>query len=56
MAATTEEKDNLMSEISLMRGLSHPNIVEYIGAKVDETQGKIFIFQEWIPGWWSEVK
>lgn len=42
--------ENLVSEIELMRSLSHPNIVEYIGTKVDVKTGFVYIFQEWVPG------
>jgi hypothetical protein len=31
-----DELDDLVQEIDLMRGLSHPNIVEYIGASVSQ--------------------
>ena len=33
------EVDNLIQEITLMRGLSHPHIVAYLGAWVDAAQG-----------------
>lgn len=42
------EIDDLLSEIDLMRGLSHPNIVEYLGAIVDADQCCLYIFQEWV--------
>lgn len=42
--------DDLLREIDLMRGLRHPNIVEYIGASVDEGLGLVYIFQEWVSG------
>jgi serine/threonine protein kinase len=45
-----QEVDNLLSEIQLMRGLSHPHIVEYLGASVDTEKGVLYIFQEWVPG------
>jgi len=40
----------LLSEIQLMRGLSHRNIVEYLGAFVDSDSFYLYIFQEWVPG------
>jgi len=43
------EVDNLLFEIKLMLRLSHPHIVEYYGASVDEL-GVLHIFQEWVPG------
>ena len=43
------EVDNLLFEIKLMLRLSHPHIVEYYGASVNE-QGVLHIFQEWVPG------
>eukprot|EP01035_Chromulina_nebulosa_P022559 gene22559-29211_t len=42
--------DELLSEIQLMRGLSHENIVEYMGAWVDEYECVIYVFQQWVPG------
>lgn len=33
-----------------MKDFRHQNIVEYIGAKIDESTGLIYIFQEWVPG------
>ena len=42
--------DELANEIQLMRDYIHPNIVGYLGAEVDEQQGVVNIFQEWVPG------
>ena len=42
--------DELANEIQLMRDYAHPNIVGYLGAEVDEQQGVVNIFQEWVPG------
>eukprot|EP01033_Poteriospumella_lacustris_P012080 gene12081-8632_t len=42
------EVDDLLSEIDLMRGLSHANIVAYLGAIVDAAQCCLYIFQEWV--------
>ena len=50
MANQPSEIDNLLAEIQLMRGLSHPHIVEYLGAWVDTEEGSLYIFQEWVPG------
>lgn len=50
MSNQPAEVDNLLAEIQLMRGLSHPHIVEYLGAWVDSVEGNLYIFQEWVPG------
>jgi serine/threonine protein kinase len=44
------EVDGLLSEIQLMRGLSHKHIVEYLGTYVDSEEFYLYIFQEWVPG------
>lgn len=44
----SSEIDDLLSEIDLMRGLSHRNIVEYLGAIVDTEHCFLYIFQEWV--------
>ena len=47
------KKDNineLVHEIDLMKNLLHINIVQYIGAYVDENNGYLYIFQEWVSG------
>jgi hypothetical protein len=41
---------NLIGEIELMQTFDHPNIVKYLGAKVDIDKGVVYIFQEWVPG------
>jgi mitogen-activated protein kinase kinase kinase 3 len=33
-----------------MRKLSHPNIVRYFGAELNDEEGVLNIFQEWVPG------
>lgn len=45
-----KETENLSAEIELMEGLCHPNIVQYLGFKVDQEEGVVYIFQEWVPG------
>ena len=40
----------LANEIQLMREFRHRHIVRYIGAAVDERDGVVNIFQEWVPG------
>ena len=42
--------DTLANEIQLMRDYAHPNIVGYLGAEVNEKEGVVNIFQEWVPG------
>lgn len=37
----------LENEISVMRGLDHPNIVRYLGCQAEP--GCLYIFQEWVP-------
>jgi serine/threonine protein kinase len=49
-ATQAAELENLANEIDLMRSLTHPNIVEYIGTKVDSANEYVYIFQEWVPG------
>lgn len=44
------EIDNLCEEIDLMKDLSHPNVVAYLGTYVDETNAIVYIFQVWVPG------
>lgn len=46
----SSEVKNLIQEIRLMSVLSHKNIVQYLGSWVDEEQGCLYIFQEWVPG------
>lgn len=45
----SSEVESLLSEIQLMRGLSHKHIVGYIGARVDPNSPVLFIIQEWVP-------
>jgi serine/threonine protein kinase len=44
----SQEIEDLLSEIELMRGMCHKNIVEYLGAIVDTEHCFLFIFQEWV--------
>ncbi|GMH60327.1 hypothetical protein TrST_g5641 [Triparma strigata] len=50
--ANAEQSDieDLQQEIDVMRILSHPNIVRYFGAELDDEEGSLNIFQEWVPG------
>ena len=50
MVGKQEEIKNLIGEIDLMRRLNHVNIVQYFGSKIDEENGIVFIFLEWVPG------
>ncbi|CAM9828208.1 unnamed protein product [Scytosiphon promiscuus] len=45
-----DQAEELYTEIELMRQLTHPNIVCYLGAEVNDSEKTISIFQEWIPG------
>ena len=42
--------DDFQREVDLMQVLTHPNIVRYLGAEVNEDAGILYIFQEWVPG------
>ncbi|KAI8369442.1 uncharacterized protein BYT42DRAFT_584491 [Radiomyces spectabilis] len=42
--------DSLYREISLLEGLDHENIVQYLGYDSDEEEGHINIFLEYVPG------
>jgi len=48
--ADAKDVMDLQSEIDIMRKLSHPNIVRYFGAELNEEEGVLNIFQEWVPG------
>ena len=37
-------------EIDLLRTLSHPNIVRYIGVEIDTMKHILHLFQEWVLG------
>ncbi|KAJ1640643.1 kinase-like domain-containing protein [Pavlovales sp. CCMP2436] len=41
---------NLESEISVLQGLRHPNIVQYLGVERDEAEGTLSIFLEYVAG------
>ena len=47
-SVSTRERSALENEISMMRGLSHPNIVRYLG--VDVAKDLLAIFLEYVPG------
>ncbi|KAH9101548.1 hypothetical protein LEN26_009642 [Aphanomyces euteiches] len=38
------------NEVKLMRSLSHPNIVTYMGSEYDTASNMLYIFTEWVPG------
>ncbi|CAO3662209.1 unnamed protein product [Rhizopus stolonifer] len=46
----TEIKDGLFREISLLEDLDYEYIVQYLGYNVDEEEGHINIFLEYVPG------
>ncbi|XP_046998656.1 serine/threonine-protein kinase Nek2-like isoform X1 [Schistocerca americana] len=45
-----EQKKRLVSEVNLMSGLHHPNIVEYHDRIIDKTSATLYIIMEWCPG------
>ena len=46
-----EDAPKLVKEISLLASLQHPNIVRYLGSRIEGTRlEKICIFCEWLPG------
>jgi serine/threonine protein kinase len=45
-----ENKDALFREISLLEDLDNEYIVQYLGYDVDESEGHINIFLEYVPG------
>ena len=47
---SADELNEMVQEIEFMRHLCHNNIVEYVGATVDENRGHLYIFQEWVSG------
>jgi len=48
--ADAKDVQDLQTEIDIMRKLSHPNIVRYFGAELNDEEGVLNIFQEWVPG------
>ena len=44
------KKLHMVKYEDLMRNLQHENIVQYFGSKIDEAQGIVYIFLEWVPG------
>lgn len=48
--ADREELEQMQEEIELLRTLSHPNIVTYLGTDVSDDGQTLFIFTEWVPG------
>jgi len=45
-----KEKQQLVSEVNILRELSHPNIVRYYDRIIDKEQAKIFIVMEYCEG------
>lgn len=44
------EMTALQREIEVMRSLKHPNVVQYLGAEIQQAEHRLLIFQEWVPG------
>lgn len=47
---TPQMKENTMSEILLMKDLSHENIVRYLGVEFDDKEQLLYIFMELVQG------
>ena len=45
-----KEKQQIVSEVNILRQLNHPHIVKYVDRIVDKQQAKIFIIQEYCDG------
>ena len=46
----SEQTDELLLEIELIKTLGHPNIVKYYGTHIDKEKCNIHIFMEWMSG------
>ncbi|RHY99988.1 hypothetical protein DYB35_003336 [Aphanomyces astaci] len=47
---TPDEIAAIQQEVTLLRSLSHPHIVTYIGSEFNEATSTLYIFTEWVPG------
>ncbi|KAF0697495.1 Aste57867_11805 [Aphanomyces stellatus] len=47
---TPDDVRAIQDEVELLRSLSHPNIVAYVGSDFDHTTSTLYIFTEWVPG------
>ena len=45
-----KEKQQLVSEVNILRELTHPNIVQYYDRIIDKANGKIYIVMEYCEG------
>jgi serine/threonine protein kinase len=45
-----KEKSMLVSEVNILRELSHPNIVKYYDRVIDRSNAKIYIVMEYCEG------
>lgn len=45
-----KEKQQLVSEVNILRDLSHPNIVKYYDRIIDKQNAKIYIIMEFCEG------
>lgn len=47
---TSREKQQLVTEVNLLKGLDHPNIVRYEDRIVDKKSAKVYILMEYCSG------
>ena len=45
-----KEKQNIVSEVNILKDLHHPNIVQYYDRIIDKQNKKIFIIMEYCEG------
>ena len=45
-----KEKQQIVSEVNILRELNHPHIVQYFDRLIDKQRAKIFIIQEYCDG------
>ena len=46
-----KEKQNIVSEVNILKELHHPNIVQYYDRIIDKQNQKIYIIMEYCEGW-----
>ena len=50
LVGVEREMTALQREIEVMRSMKHPNVVQYLGAEIQQAEHRLLIFQEWVPG------